>query len=201
MLVADEFLGTLADSDVATRVENADGLTVTLDDTERRRSRVRTTADDGTDVGVVVGRELHDGDVLAADSRPVVVSLEPVEALVLEFADVDADATVVMATLELGHAVGNRHWDLATEGEQAYLPIDDARERMRDEVDGILPDGVTVGFDAVSPALFDDATPEHDHAHGADGGHAHEHAHGPDERGHATDHAVQSLDPEGSERS
>ena len=225
MLVADEFLGTLEDSDVAARVDDETGLTVTLDDTERRRSRVRTAAEDGTDVGIVVPRELRDGDVLLADDRPVVVSLEPVEALVLEFGGVEGNASsAATAALELGHAVGNRHWDLAVEADRAYLPVTDSRERMLAETDGDLPDGVTAGSESVSPALFDDSTPEHDHSHGAghshddehshdhggDDGHSHSHDdndhshddHGSD--GHTHDHAhraVQSVDPEGGDES
>ncbi|PSQ42942.1 urease accessory protein UreE, partial [Halobacteriales archaeon SW_7_68_16] len=87
MEVADEFLGTLDDGALAARVEADDPLAVTVDDTERRRSRFRTTADDGTDLGVVVARELRDGDVLDADGRPVVVSLASVEAMVVDFSD------------------------------------------------------------------------------------------------------------------
>ena len=54
MLVADEFVGTLDDEGVAERVESGNPFTVAVDATERRRSRFRTTADDGTDLGVVV---------------------------------------------------------------------------------------------------------------------------------------------------
>lgn len=197
MLVADEFLGTVDDPDVAARVD-ADPLTVTLDDTERRRSRVRTTAEDGTDVGIVVGREVRDGDVLLADDRPVVVSLEPVEAMVLDFDGVAGDVVSTATTaLALGHAVGNRHWDLAVEGTRAYLPVTEDRERMESEVRPHLPDGVIVGSDSVSPALFDDATPDHDHSHddGSDD-------HGADGHSHSDhDHAVQSIDPHGGDES
>jgi urease accessory protein len=209
MLVADEFLGTLDDPDVAARVD-ADALTVTLDDTERRRSRVRTSAEDGTDVGIVVGRELCDGDVLAAADRLVIVSLAPVEAMVLNFSGIDDGTAAVTTALELGHAVGNRHWDLAVEGPHAYLPVTEDRERMEAEVRPHLPDGVTVGTDSVSPALFDDATPDHDHSHGEDG-HSHDHsdsspAHGSGNSGHDHvhshdhEHAADSPDTEGGDQ-
>jgi urease accessory protein len=197
MLVADEYLGRVDDPEIAGRVERGDSLTVTLDDTERRRSRVRTTADDGTgaddatDLGIVVGRELRDGDVLLADGRPVVVSLEPVEAMALDFGGVDGSATTAATlALELGHAVGNRHWDLAIEGERAVLPVTEDRERMENEVEPHLPDGVTIGYESVSPALFDDGTP--DHSHGTDGN---AHSHG------SADHPVRSIDPDGGEES
>ena len=106
--------------------------------------------------------------------------------------------------LELGHAVGNRHWDLAVEGPHAYLPVTEDRERMEAEVRPHLPDGVTVGTDSVSPALFDDATPDHDHSHGEDG-HSHDHsdsspAHGSGNSGHDHEHAADSPDTEGGDQ-
>jgi urease accessory protein len=224
MLVAREFLGTLADDELAARADAADALTVTVDDTDRRRSRVRTTADDGTDVGIVVARKLRDGDVLDADGRPVVVSLEPVDVLAVDLSGVSGSPSTVAATaLELGHAVGNRHWDLALEGTTAYFPVTDDPERMEREVTPHCPEGATVGYDAVSPALFDDGqvgghgdsaghshsdadghgnAGGHDHAHGADG-----HSHGHDDHGHDHSHdrhghdsGVRSLDSGGETR-
>lgn len=187
MLVADEFRGPLEDDTLAAAVEREGYLTVTVDDTERRRSRVRTTAEDGTDLGIVVARELRDGDVLRADGQFVVVSLAETTALVLDFAGAGEDAA--LTALELGHAVGNRHWDLTVEGERAYLPVTDSRERMEATVDPYLPDGVTKHYEDVSPTLFDDESagdtygsgghePDHGHGHGPDSGHHHGRGHG-----------------------
>lgn len=218
MLVADEFLGTLADEGVAGRVETGDPLTVTVDDTERRRSRFRTTADDGTDLGVVVGRELEDGDVLAAGDRLVVVSLEPVDAMVVDFTGVaDPDRAAVTTALELGHAVGNRHWDLAIDGarNRAYMPVTDSRDRMEATVEPALPAGATIGYEAVPPTTFDESSGGHGHSHehgpghshgpdsghtrGDDSGHTHGdgtgHAHR-DGTGNANEHGVRSIDPD-----
>jgi urease accessory protein len=207
MLVADTYLGNAeADADLADRLDRESALTVTVGETERRRSRFRTTADDGTDLGVVVGRELRAGDVLSADGRLVAVSLEPVEAMVVDLSGVDADSAAVRTALELGHAVGNRHWDLAVEGDRAYLPVAEARERMEAEVEPYLPEGATLGYDEVSPALFDEGVDGHAHGHGdgshshdhGDGsGHSHEHSHSHDATdGHS--HGVRKIDPEGS---
>jgi urease accessory protein len=191
MLVADEFCGPLEDDTLAAAVEQEGYLTVTVDDTERRRSRVRTTAEDGTDLGIVVARELRDGDVLGADGRFVVVSLAETTALVLDFGGADEDAA--LTALELGHAVGNRHWDLTVEGERAYLPVTDSRERMEATVNPYLPDGVTKHYEDVSPTLFDDESagyygsdehePDHGHGHGSDSEHHHGRGHG-----HRTSH-------------
>ncbi|WP_436911018.1 urease accessory protein UreE [Halosimplex marinum] len=209
MLVAEEFVGTVDDEAVAERVDRADPLRIAVDGTERRRSRFRTTAEDGTDLGVVVARELRDGDVLTTGDRLVVVSLEAVEAMVVDFAGVDnPDRAAVTAALELGHAVGNRHWDLAVEGGRAYLPLADTRERMEDTVEPHLPDGATVGYEEVPPTLFDEDGGAGGHSHGSgeaghshghsDSGHSHSHGGGTHSDGHGDgghDHGVRTLDP------
>lgn len=202
MVVADTYLGSVDESEVQGRLDEEESLAVTLDETERRRSRVRTTADDGTPIGIVVGRELRDGDVLAAEDTLVVVSLAEIPALVIDIGGVADGATghgvdsAALTALELGHAVGNRHWDLAVDGSRAYLPATDDRDRMVAEVDPYLPAGATVGYADVSPALFDDGAtaPDHSHSHNraeADNehgngghGHGHEHAHDHDDHEH-----------------
>jgi len=203
MLVAEEFVGRLDDEAVAERVASADPLRIAVDETERRRSRFRTAAGDGTDLGVVVARELRDGDVLSTGDRLVVVSLEAVEAMVLDFGGVtDPDRAVVTTALELGHAVGNRHWDLAVADGRAYLPLADTRERMETTVEPHLPDGASVGYEAVPPTLFDEGGRSghghDDHSHG-DGRHSHDHGddadHSHGHGDHSHDHGVRTLDP------
>ena len=189
MLVAETRLGTRDDSDVAARLAEADPHHVRLSATDRRRSRVRTTTEDGTDLGIVVADDLSDGDVLeTADGGLVVVSLAEVDALVLDFAEADVSVT---AAVELGHALGNRHWDLAVRETAALFPVTDSRERMEVALDGLLPDGVTVGYETVPPTTFDDATPDHDHDEGGHGTHGHTHDghdHGHSDGGHDHDH-------------
>lgn len=185
MLVAKAFLGHRSDDGVAERLGDADPHHVVLSDTDRRRSRVRTTTEAGTDLGVVVARDLADGDVLETeDGDLVVVALAEVEALVLDFADADVPAT---AALELGHALGNRHWDLAIREAEALFPVTESRERMEATVGEVLPDDVTLRYESVPPTTFDDVTPDHDH--GADD-HSHPHSHGE----HAHDHCVRTID-------
>lgn len=190
MLVAEEYLGHRTDDGVAERLADADPHHVVLSDTDRRRSRVRTTTEAGTDLGVVVARDLADGDVLATDGGDlVVVALADVKALVLDFADADVPAT---ATLELGHALGNRHWDLAVREREALFPVTESRERMEATVEAVLPDGVTLRYESVSPTTFDDASPVHDHGH-SHGDHTHDHG-----GEHSHDHGVRPID--GSDR-
>lgn len=193
MLVADSFVGNVNDdAELADRLERADALTVTVSETERRRSRFRTTANNGADLGVVVGRELRSGDVLSADGSLVRVSLEPVDALVVDLGGVDADLSAVTAALAFGHAVGNRHWDLAVDGDRAYLPVADSRERMEAEIEPHLPNGATVGYDETSPTLFGETDVGHAHSDGHD--RAHSHPHGSDGHGDG----VRELDTERS---
>jgi urease accessory protein len=200
MLLADTYLGHRDEVDI----DPADARSVTLTDEERRRSRVRTTTDDGTDLGIVVGEILGDGDVLATgDGSPVLVSLASATALVVDLGDAaDAELTAAVA---LGHAAGNRHWDLAIDGDCAYFPVTEDRERMESEVGPHLPAGATIRYDTVSPALFDDgsagaqpAAADHTHSgtggghsHDHDGGHdhSHGHSHSHDEAEHGHDHS------------
>lgn len=190
MLVANSYLGHR--DDLADRLADADPATVVLSDTERQRSRVRTETTDGRDLGVVVADDLGDGDVLEADDGTlVVVELAAVDALVVSVADAEMAA---MAALELGHALGNRHWDLAVRDGEALFPVPDTRERMAATVAELLPDGVATHFEQVPPTTFDEAG-DHagdghahgDHTHGDDG-HAHSHA------GDGHSHGVHSID-------
>ena len=161
MLIADSFLGHRADPAIADRLDSSDPLHVVLSDTDRRRSRVRTTTDDGRDLGIVIARDLADGDVLKSeDGTLVVVGLAPIEALVLDFTETDVPATMA---LQLGHAVGNRHWDLAVRGSEVLFPATDSHERMESAVENLLPEDVTPFYEAVSPTTFDDASPDHNH--------------------------------------
>lgn len=181
MLVADTYVGHRDDPVVADRLVAVDAHRVVLSDTDRRRSRVRTETVDGRDLGVVVGRVLADGDVLKTDGGDlVVVELAAVEALVVDFADADASPTDAVA---LGHAAGNRHWNLAVRGAEALFLVTESHERMERTVDEALPDGVAVRYDDVPPTTFDDGGPDHSHAHGDD-----DHSHGSGDAGHGHSH-------------
>lgn len=181
MLVADTYVGHRDDPSVAGLLADADRHRVVLSDTDRRRSRVRTTTTDGRDLGVVVGRTLEDGDVLETDgSEYVVVELASIEALVVDFADADVSAT---AAVELGHAAGNRHWDLAVSESEALFPATESRERMEATLADVLPAGAAIRYEDVPPGTFDD-----EHGHGHSENHSHDHSHAQSEN-HSHDHA------------
>jgi urease accessory protein len=189
MRVADRYLGHRDESDIAARLSDADPLRVVLSDTDRRRSRVRTETADGADLGIVVSRELGDGDVLETDDGAlVVVELAAVEALVVDFGDADVGATAAVA---FGHATGNRHWDLAVRGDEALFPVPDTRDRMLDALAGELPEGVTTRFETVPPTTFDDAPADHGHTHD---GAAHDHTHGGETHAYRHENSTHSHD-------
>ena len=174
--------------------------TVVLDDTERKRSRLRVTTDAGTDLGVLVDQpELVAGDVLLIDTdRAVVVAFEERTAFVIEFPAAEA---AVSTGVELGHRIGNQHWDLAVDGATIYIPVEADRTIIENVLGPYIPAEATTRYETVDAERFidggdDDATVgdhgvDHDHAHGDDAhNHGEEsHAHGDDEHGHSHDDA------------
>jgi len=188
MLVADAHLGHRDDPAVAARLADADPHRVVLSDVERIRSRVRTETEGGRDLGIVVGRDLEDGDVLETEGGdPVVVELAAVDALVVELGDADVPA---VAALELGHAFGNRHWPLAIRGDEALVRVADSYERTEAAAADLLPGDVGTRREAVPPTTFDDDAPDHSHGGGDGGGHGHghdDHEHGADGHDHGAD--------------
>ncbi|WP_254832668.1 urease accessory protein UreE [Haloglomus salinum] len=178
MLVAETYLGHRSEEVVTSALAEAETGTgggvhrVVLTDTERRRSRVRTETADGTDLGIVVARELADGDVLRTENGGLlVVELAAVEALVVDLAGADAPTTAAVA---FGHAVGNRHWDMAVRGTEVLFPVADDRERMERFVRAEAPAGATLHTERVPPTTFDDGGPDHSHGPSLGDDHAHE---------------------------
>lgn len=166
MLVAETHRGHREDPALRAELADADPHRVVLSDTERQRSRVRTETTEGADLGIVVGQDLRDGDVLATeDGALVVVELAAVEAVRLEVGEAGVSPT---AALELGHALGNRHWDLAVEDGAALVPVADTRDRTAATLEDLLPDGVARTFVTVPPTTFDDGGVP-DHHHGGEG--------------------------------
>ena len=172
---------------------------VVIDADNRRRSRFRATTDAGTDVGVVVDKAaVAVGDVLLVeDDRMIVVAFEPRDALAVSLPSATDEA--LEAAVELGHRIGNQHWDLAVDDGVVYVPLESDRHIVERVVADVVP-GADVRETTVEADLFvtdvDDAAgaggahgADHEHAHGidhghehdsADHGHDHQHQHGPD---------------------
>lgn len=168
--------------------------TVVLDDTQRKRSRFRTTTEAGTDLGVLVDRpELRPDDVLVLDNDfAVVVAFERREAFVIDL----PSETATGVAIDLGHRIGNQHWDIAVEDDTLYVPMEADRSIIEETLGPYLPDGATIRYETVDAELFveGDDGPGHDHTNGgaahdhANGGHTHrsgEHVHSDHEPSHA----------------
>jgi urease accessory protein len=191
MLVAETVLGNIEEDPHATRYAERPETEierVVLDDRERRRSRVRTTTEAGTDIGIVVDRNqpLLPGDVLVDDSeRMVVVTFEDRDALVITFEGTEFSTDVLVQLTQLGYQVGNRHWDLAVRDDEVLVALGtDSTQKIR-EVTAALPSDAQTHREAVDPTLFD-GTPGH--GSGQSDGHTHDH------NGHAHDHSHDHAD-------
>ncbi|MFP8953463.1 urease accessory protein UreE [Natrialbaceae archaeon A-arb3/5] len=179
---ADEELATLRDEH-----ESNDSVErVVVDADNRRRSRFRATTDAGTDVGVVVDKAaVSAGDVLLVeDERMIVIAFEPRDALAVSLPE--ATDSALEAAVELGHRIGNQHWDLAVEDGIVYVPLAADRHIVERVVADVVP-GSEVRETTVEADLFvtdlegDDLG--HDHSHEDD----HDHSHG-DGHSHGDDH-------------
>ncbi len=192
---ADDELETLRE----THEERGTLECVVLDAENRRRSRFRATTDAGTDVGVIVDKPaVSTGDVLLVDDdRMIVVAFEPRDALAISLPDATSEA--LEAAVELGHRVGNQHWDLAVEDGTVYVPLAADRHIVERVVADVVPGSevreTTVEADLFVTELEEEAEAggdqrsvpnlehEHEHSHGADG-----YTHGHGEHGHSHPH-------------
>ncbi|KYH23925.1 urease accessory protein UreE [Halalkalicoccus paucihalophilus] len=181
MIVAREILGSVEEM-AEQRQRHEEGGTlerITVSERERNRSRFKTELSDGTDLGVVLGdTDLEPGDVLvASDERMVVVEFDRREALVVSLPEISWKNA-----LELGHHMGNQHWELAIRDDDLLVPVVGERRLMDRTLREDLPDGAEIGVELVDPELFDDANENHgadgSHAHGSTASHSHEHRHG-----------------------
>jgi urease accessory protein len=167
--------------------------TVTLDDTERKRSRLRVTTDAGTDLGVLVDQpELTAGDVLVLnEDRAVVVAFEQRDAFVIDFPNTEA---AVKTGIELGHRIGNQHWDIAVNDGTIYIPVEADRAIIENVLGPYIPDGAATRYETVDAERFVkgsdsvDTHDDHDHAHDHDHSHDHSHEHDGHDDGNAHSH-------------
>ena len=179
---------------------------VVLDEAQRKRSRFRTTTEAGTDLGVLVDRpELRPDDVLVLDDDlAVVVAFERREALVVEL----PSGTPTAVAIELGHRIGNQHWDVAVEDRTLYVPQEADRSIIEGTLGPYLPEGAITRYETVDAELFADAGGTGSGRAGSDHGHEHagrdhSHAHTGSDHGHEHemgDHDHQPRDHGGADR-
>jgi len=170
MMLVDTYVGNAEDDPaVEMRLAEEEVQTVTVDEAQRQRSRFKTTADDGTEVGVVVpfSGSLRGGDVFEGESGLVRVELAPRGALVIDLGALDPSHEAMLACVRWAHAIGNRHRSLTTRGCTVVVPVEDDAdaERLRGTVEEHLP-AADVHRDEVDPGVFDDDVADHSHGGG-----------------------------------
>ncbi len=152
---------------------------VVIDAGERKKSRLRVETDAGTDLGIVVDRsELRAGDVLFVDDEgAAVVTFEQRDAYVIDLPDSGSETPA--AAVELGHRIGNQHWDIAVRDGSVYVPLEVEKRILEDVLGPYLPEGSATRYGTVDAELFVDGpstghrTGSHDHDH-SDADHTHE---------------------------
>lgn len=152
-----------------------------IDDTQRRKSRFRASTDAGTELGIVVpgSTPLSPGDVLLEADVMIVVELAETAALAVTFPDGVAATTAVL----VGHAAGNRHWDLAVDAGAVYVPAGPDPDARRERLEDVAPERTRIERTTVDPSLFDETRDgAHDGATDAQntdaaGGRNHSHEH------------------------
>ncbi|MCU4742446.1 urease accessory protein UreE [Natronoglomus mannanivorans] len=162
---------------------------VVLDETERKRSRLRVETDAGTDLGIVVDRPaLSAGDVLACeDDRMIVVALEPREVIAVELPSPSLETTAL--AVELGHHVGNQHWDLAVDDRTVYVPLAADRHIVERVIRDVLPDASCRAETVAAELFVADSGVDHDHRpdRASEGGAEREHGHSHADHDHSHD--------------
>lgn len=155
-----------------------------LDEHDRKRSRLRTTTDRGTEVGLVIDHPagLAAGDVVIYDDeRMIVITAEQQEVAVFAINGIENRETAV----RLGHHIGNQHWALTIRNGRLYVPVPEKRAHVERIIEGTLGT-VPIEYERVDPAMFEENThsdhttheytpSDHDHRHRNDPGSSHDH--------------------------
>jgi len=193
MRVVTGVLGNVAEDDAlaAARDRHDEAGTlevVSLPRSERRKSRIRTTTDQGTELGIVHGTPvLEAGDVLLDDAECfLLVERAACSALV-----VDLETVSPGTAAELGHTLGNQHRSVSVRSERLSVELDAERQHVERVLEAHVPDATwrlqEVTDDRFSNTLSgsESATDEgHTQSHPHQHGHRHgeEHTHGDQQR-------------------
>jgi urease accessory protein len=165
MVRAHRILGSVADPAFAGRRV----VTVSVAWDEATRRRLRRTAADGTDVTIALTEDdyLADGAVLDDDGeRVVAVTRSPEPAVVVRLNLGLPPRRLVEQALMLGHAFGNQHVPMESEGDQVRIPLTTSESVARATVDALGLRGATVSIEEVALARFSPLGAVHSHRHG-----------------------------------
>jgi len=189
------------DPELAAKIESHEDAgtleRVVLETGDRRKSRLRVETDAGTDLGILVDQpELSAGDVLFVDDgHAAVIEFEEIEAFVIELPE--ATESTLLAAVELGHRVGNQHWDVAVEAGTVYVPVEADKSIIESVLGEYLPAGAETHYEVVEAERFVDGETmdhghgDHDHSHGSGSDHDHSHDHADHDHSHGdgSDHS------------
>lgn len=115
----------------------------------------------------------------------IVVAFEPRDALAIALPAATDDR--LEAAVELGHRIGNQHWDLAVEDGVVYVPLEADRHIVERVVADVVP-GSELRETTVKADLFVTDVDADAHGHGGDSEHGHARAIDHHDHGHA-DHS------------
>ncbi len=130
MRSVEQVIGNAGDPDWAPRLVDVTLDTLTLDQWEAQRSRLRKSTAAGVELAISLDRSVHlrDGDILAWDAAANTaivarIDLKPVMIVHLDGLDGLAPAVAMRTCVELGHAIGNQHWPAVIKGDRVYVPL------------------------------------------------------------------------------
>lgn len=149
----DEFLSEQRDS----HEKKGTLETVCISSEESNRSRLRKKTNKDTDLGIIIDRPsgLHDGDVLVYNkNQMIIIEFEQQRTLVLDFSTVESNYDQMLAAVEFGHYIGNKHWDLQRNEEKIYIPAVEKEQRQIEQVVEESPDGVSITTKTIDSEMF-----------------------------------------------
>lgn len=145
--------------------------TVELTPLEAQKGRLRTVTDEGTPLGMSLGRGtvLRDGDVLylsELEGRMIVARLKPEEVLIISVKPAASPAELLRVAVQLGHVLGNQHWPVKIEGTSVYVPVSVDKKVMETVLKTYDLPGIEYRFEQGSVGVISRAVPhEHPHPH------------------------------------
>jgi urease accessory protein len=136
-MLIEDVLGNLDDPLWKERLAAGRVDTLSLDQWEAQKNRLRKLTDGGVEVALSLDRavRMHDGDVLhwdEAGATAIVARIALGEVMVVDLGGVAGaePAVLVRTAVELGHALGNQHWPAVVKESSVYVPLTVDRKVM-----------------------------------------------------------------------